>query len=151
MSFTLFADQNPECWGAIDFVDEHMNPIVRVHRIDSVGMGKPPGGGGERVYFVFKGDRRKCFLKKTSRVVIANKLRTQVPDELIGADLKMTAVMAKNPKATSKHPEIPAMVFSMTVIDAAYPKNHQLARKPAESPADVPPVDDERAAIETES
>jgi hypothetical protein len=147
MSFTLFADQNPECWGAIDFVDQHMQPIVKVCRIESMGMGKPPGGGGERVFFVFKGDRRKCYLKKTARVVIANKLRTQVPDEIVGADLKMTAVMARNPKASPRNPEIPAMVFSMTVLDAAYPKGHKLERKAPEPP----PVDDGRAAIEGES
>lgn len=125
---SILADQDPDCWGALDFVDKHMQPIERVCVVESTGLAVPPGGGKKRVYFTFKGDRRKCFIKKTSRVFIANQLRTMDGEEMIGAGLKITAKMARNPKGD------PPEVLSMTVVGAAFPKNHkrQQEQKPAE-------------------
>lgn len=132
---SILADQHPDCWGALDFVDKHMKPVKRTLVIESHGMGKPPGGGGERVYFVFKGDRRKMFLKKTSRVFMAIKLGTLDPNEMTGAALQITSVMAKNPKGS------PPEVLSMTVIDAAHPKTRQQppAAEPPPKPTEAAP------------
>lgn len=148
----IFADQNPDCWGAMDFVDEHMNPIVKTVIVERTGMESPPGGGEQRVFFVFKGDKRKAFLNKTSKLVIANSLRTTSGDEVKGAYLKMTAAMVKNRKASSKHPEIPKEVLGMMVIAAAYPKSKgQTLDAPHAGVQPEPPADDERAAIQGES
>lgn len=136
---SIFQDQDPDCWGAFDFLDAHMQPITKVVVIESCGMAQPPGGGTERVYFIFKGDRRKAFLKTSARREIAMKLKTQVPKDLIGVALKMTAIMAKNPKASSKRPEIPKEVLSMHVLDACYPKSRQ--QQPAQQSApETPPA-----------
>lgn len=132
MADSILADQNPDCWGALDFVElENMKPRKRTLIIDSWGMAKPPGGGGDRVYFTFKGDRRKAFLKKTSRVFMAIKLGTLDPKKMIGAALQITAVMARNPKGS------PPEVLSMTVLDAAFPKSQPTP--PAEKPTEKEP------------
>lgn len=130
---SILADQHPDCWGALDFVDSHMNPVEKTCIIESTGMGKPPQGKQDRVYFVFKGDRRKCFLKKTARVFICNQLRTMEGNEMIGAGLRITARMAKNPKGD------PPEVLSMTVIGAAFPKNHKAQQQ--QPPEETKPID----------
>ena len=131
---SILADQHPDCWGALDFVDMHMQPITKSLLCVAIGMGKPPGGGAERIWFQFKGDPRKMFLKKSSRVFICNQLRTMESNEIKGAELKITAVMARNPKGN------PPEVLSMTVVGASFPKNRQ-----------QPTSDPERAAIEAEA
>ena len=114
---SILADQHPDCWGAMDFVDNKMKAIIKTVVIESIGMGKPPGGGAERVYFVFKNDHRKAFLKKTARVFIAVKLSTLDPKDLIGCAMKITATMARSHKGGE--------VLSMTVVDAVRPKSRQ--------------------------
>jgi hypothetical protein len=141
----IFADQNSECWGAMDFVDEHMEPITKTLIIESTGMGSPPGGGEPKVYFIFKGDKRKAFLNKTSKLVIANALRTMNGDEVKGAYLKITSGMVKNRKASTKRPEIPKEIMGMMVIAAAYPKGKEKQNTPpapVEPPAEQQPTEE---------
>lgn len=136
---SILADQNPDCWGALDFVDRHMQPVTKTLVIESHGMDKPPQGREKKVFFVFKGDRRKMFLKKTSRVFIAMRLGTLDPNEMRGAAIRVTVQMAKNPKGN------PPEVLSMTVIDAAFPKSktqQQHERQPEPTQPEAPPVDD---------
>jgi len=131
---SILADQHPDCWGALDFVDNHMQPITKTVVIASVGMGKPPGGGDERIYFIFKDDRRKAFLKKTARVFIAVHLQTLDPKDVVGAYLQITAKMARSPKGGE--------VLSMTVIAASFPKSRtQQQPPPASAPREPAPED----------
>mgnify|MGYP001636553890 CR=1 FL=1 len=115
MTDSFLAEQNRECWGALDFLDDHMKPTTKQVVIESVGEGVPPGGGKSRVYFVCKGDTRKMFLKDTARTLIAYKLGTKSKKDIVGCALKITVKMARSPKGGE--------VFSMTVLDACYPKS----------------------------
>jgi len=117
MNESFLAEQHRECWGALDFLDDHMQPTTKQVVIESVGTGKPPGGGDERPYFICKGDKRKMFLKNSARIFIAYKLGTKANKDVIGCALKITVQMAQSPKG--------GKVFSMTVIDAVYPKSRQ--------------------------
>ena len=130
---SILADQHPDCWGALDFVDNHMQPITKTVVIASVGMGRPPGGGDERIYFIFKDDRRKAFLKKTARVFIAVHLQTLDPKDMVGAYLQITAKMARSPKGGE--------VLSMTVIAASFPKSRQQAPERLPPPATRAPTE----------
>ncbi len=124
MSDSFLAEQNRECWGALDFLDEHMKPTTKQVVIESVGEAIPPGGGKLRVYFVCKGDTRKMFLKDTARTLIAYKLGTKSKKDIVGCALKITVKMARSPKGGE--------VFSMTVLDAVYPKSRQPAASASE-------------------
>jgi hypothetical protein len=117
MSDSFLAEQDRECWGALDFLDEHMKPTTKQVVIESVGEGVPPGGGYKRVYFVCKGDTRKMFLKNSARTLIAYKLGTKSKKDIVGCSLKITVKMARSPKGGE--------VFSMTVLDAVYTKSRQ--------------------------
>lgn len=137
---SILADQHPDCWGALDFVDLHMEPITKTLTVVAIGMDKPPGGGAKRVWFMFEGDRRKMFLKKSSRVFICNQLRTMESNEIKGAELKITAVMARNPKGN------PPEVLSMTVVGARFPSGkRQQAQEQLTPPEEirVEPMPDE--------
>ena len=133
----IFADQNPDCWGAPDFVDDHMQPISKVLEVQSVGFGPPPAGGDKRIYFVAKGDRNgttvtvKAFFNKTSRNVIATSLGTRLGEEMKGALVKVTAAMVRNRKASPSHPEIPKEILGMMVIAAKHPDGKQQQKKQA--------------------
>ena len=117
MNESFLAEQHRECWGALDFLDDHMQPTTKTVVIESVGTGKPPGGGDDRPYFICKGDKRKMFLKNSARIFIAYKLGTKANKDIVGCALKITVQMAQSPKG--------GKVFSMTVVDAVYPKSRQ--------------------------
>jgi hypothetical protein len=103
---------NPECWSALDFIDDAGNYIERKLKIVADGKTKPPAGGKEKFFLVFEGDPRKCFLANGEIKAVMNILRRPNTADWKGAVLLMTA----GPKKFSGKP-----VEGMVVKNAAFP------------------------------
>jgi hypothetical protein len=106
--------QDSECWGAMDFWNPDMTPRKRTLTITANGYAKPPGGGKERPWLTFDGDKRKAYLPKTERLKIANAARSIEMDDWKGMKIYMTCGPKKNPKGGD-------MTLGMVVLQAVRP------------------------------
>lgn len=107
--------QHPDCWGAMDFVDDKFEPRKRTLTIRGNGCEKPPATKKEKAFLLFDEDGRKAFLSNKEMMKIANALRSLEMDNWKGAKVQITAGPKKNPLGGAE-------VLGMVVLQAAFAK-----------------------------
>jgi hypothetical protein len=129
--------QHPDCWGALDFVDEKFQPVKRVLIIDGNGMEKPPATKKPKAYVTFKGDPRKCFFGNKEMLKIANALRSLEMDSWRGAAVQITCGPKKDPEGRKAENGEPATVLGMVVLGAKFAEQRQQPATQKDIPGDA--------------